>query len=135
MSDPGALPPEMEIANLEHELTVLRERYAGMQMRARLADRLFKYGLAAMLAAAIAGMVYAGATGNEDALVKLFVLTAVVVLSGLMAWLCRDWFGKDGPPGLSGFSLYRYPFDTDEEFFNHAIGIREKRLKELKALP
>jgi hypothetical protein len=137
MSTPGPLPPEMEIASLEHELVVLRERYSGMQRKARQAVRLFKYGLAATLATAIAGMVYAGATGNEDALITLFVFTAIGVLSGLMAWLCRDWFGKKGLPDRWDFRFYhlQYPFPNHEEFFSHAIAVREKRLKELKAQP
>jgi hypothetical protein len=129
----GPLPPAMEIANLQHELVVLRERHAGMLVNARRADWLLKYGGAATLAVAIAGMAYAGVTGNDDAFVALFALTAIAVLAVLIAWLCHDWFGKNAPTGLQGY--LRYPFRSEEEFFNHAIAVREKRLKELKAQP
>jgi hypothetical protein len=131
MSGPEPLPPAMEIANLEHELAVLRERHAGMLVNARRADWLLKYGGAATLAVAIAGMAYAGVTGDDDALIMLFVFTAIAVLAGLLAWLCHNWFGKNVPAGLAG--LHRYPFRSQEEFFNYAIAVREKRLKELRA--
>jgi hypothetical protein len=131
MLGPEPLPPAMEAANLEHELAVLRERHAGMLVNARRADWLLKYGGGATLAVAIAGMAYAGVTGNDDALVALFALTAIAVLAGLIAWLCHGLFGKNMPAGLQG--LHRYPFGSEEEFFNHAIAVREKRLKELKA--
>ncbi len=135
MSGPGPLPPEMEIVNIEHELAVLRERHARLGARAKRAGRLFIYGYAATLVAAATGWGYAAATGNGDASVKLFLLTAILIVFGLMAWLCRDTPREEPTSGFFfSLSYFRYPFHTDEEFFNHAIAIREQRLRELKGM-
>jgi hypothetical protein len=134
MSGLGPLPPEMEIANVEHELAVLRERYSRMVVRAERAERLLVYGYAAALVAAATGLGYAVTTGNGDASAKLFLLTALLIASGLMVWLCKDRSRDDTKPMFFGsLSRFRYPFATDEEFFHHAIAIREQRLRELKA--
>jgi hypothetical protein len=131
MSGPGALPPEMEMANLEHELAVLRERYSTMLREAKRTGWISKYSVGAMLAVLSGAVIYLGSR-SSDALPILFVVAGLVAVIGLMVWLCTGWFPNDQK---SGFYLYdeRYPFRTDEEFLNHAIAIREKRLRELKA--
>jgi hypothetical protein len=133
MSDPGPLPPEMEIANLEHELTVLRERYSTMLSEIERMKRIFKYGGSVTLAVAVAALIYS-ASKNTDALPILFLVTGLVVVIGLMAWLFKD-HPPAGPDAQFRFYDQRYPFRTDEEFLNHAIAIREKRLSELRAAP
>jgi hypothetical protein len=133
MNTPGALPPEMEMANLEHELAVLRERYLTVISEAERIKQMIKYGGSAALAALGAAVIYFGSR-SSDALPILFVVIGLVAVIGLMVWLCTGWFPDDQK---SGFYLYdeRYPFRTDEEFLNHAIAIREKRLSELRAAP
>jgi hypothetical protein len=130
MSGHGALPPEMEIANLEHELAVLRERYSTMLSEAEKVRRVFKYGGSIALAALIVAVIYLGSR-SSDALPILFVVAGLVTVIGVMVWLCTGWFPDDQK---SGFYLYdeRYPFRTDKEFLNHAIAIREQRLRELR---
>jgi hypothetical protein len=124
MSGPGALPPEMEMANLEHELAVLRERYSRMLRETERVNRVFKYGGGMALAAAIVALVYLG-TRSSDALPILFLVIGLVIVIGLIAWISRDWLSNDYNE--------RYPFRTDREFLDHAITIREQRLRELKA--
>ncbi|MBX9825138.1 MAG: hypothetical protein K2Y27_09095 [Xanthobacteraceae bacterium] len=119
MSVPGALPPEMEMANLEHALAVLRDRYSTMVRETKRVNRVFKYGGSMAIAAAIVALMYLG-TRSSDALPILFLVIGLVAVIGLIAWLSKDWLSND---------LYneRYPFRTDEEFLNHAIAIRERR--------
>jgi hypothetical protein len=133
MSAPGMLPPEMEMANLEHELAVLRERYSTMLREAKRTRWISKYGVGVIVAVLSGAVIYFGSR-SSDALPVLFLVTGLVAVIGLMVWLCTGWFPDDQK---SGFYLYdeRYPFRTDEEFLNHAIAIREKRLNELKATP
>ena len=131
MSGPGPLPPEMEIANLEHELAVLRERYSTMLSEAERIKRITKYGGSIVLAAAIAAIVYS-VSRSSDALPLLFLVTGLVTAIGLMAWLCKDWLDE---PKAARFYNESYPFRTNEEFLNYAIAIREQRLNELKAAP
>jgi hypothetical protein len=131
MSGPGALPPEIEIANLEHELTVLRERYANLLVESERMKRVSKYSLIAIWGTVIGGLIYAAAT-TGDPFAMLIALGAVVV-TGLIAWFYKDWFPDDEKSGFR-FSEDRCPFQTDEEFLNHAIAIREQRLLELKAI-
>jgi hypothetical protein len=126
MSGPGALPPEMEMANLEHELAVLRERYSTMLRETGRVNRVFKYGGGMALATAIVALVYLG-TRSSDALPILFLVIGLVIVIGLIAWISRDWLSNDYNE--------RYPFRTDQEFLDHAIAIREQRLRELKATP
>jgi hypothetical protein len=126
MSGPGALPPEMEMANLEHELAVLRERYSRMLRETERVNRVFKYGGGMALAAAIVALVYLG-TRSSDALPILFLVIGLVIVIGLIAWISRDWLSND----YNG----RYPFRTDQEFLDHAIAIREQRLRELRSTP
>jgi hypothetical protein len=126
MSGPGALPPEMEMANLEHELAVLRERYSTMLRETERVNRVFKYGGGMALATAIVALVYLG-TRSSDALPILFLVIGLVIVIGLIAWISRDWLSNDYNE--------RYPFRTDQEFLDHAIAIREQRLRELKATP
>jgi hypothetical protein len=126
MSGPGALPPEMEMANLEHELAVLRERYSTMLRETERVNRVFKYGGGMALATAIVALVYLG-TRSSDALPILFLVIGLVIVIGLTAWISRDWLSNDYNE--------RYPFRTDQEFLDHAIAIREQRLRELKATP
>lgn len=126
MSGPGALPPEMEMANLEHELAVLRERYSTMLRETERVNRVFKYGGGMALAAAIVALVYLG-TRSSDALAILFLVIGLVMVIGLIAWISRDWLSNDYNE--------RYPFRTDQEFLDHAIAIREQRLRELRSMP
>jgi hypothetical protein len=133
MSGPGALPPEMEMANLEHELAVLRERYSTMLNEAKKMKQITKYGGGMALAALGTAVIYFGSR-NSDALPILFLVAGLVAVIGLMVWLCTGWFPDDQKSGFR-FYNWRYPFLTDEEFLNHAIAIREKRLRELKAVP
>jgi hypothetical protein len=126
----NGLPAYAEIANLKHELALLRERYANMRVNAQRMWLTFKYGGAATIAVAFGFLLYSIATNDGDSFAKLFLLIVLLVATGLTAWLCKDlgWdFSYDGPHG------FRYPFRSDEEFFTHAIAVREKRLKELKA--
>ena len=94
MSGPGALPPEMEMANLEHELAVLRERYSTMLRETERVNRVFKYGGGMALAAAIVALVYLG-TRSSDALPILFLVIGLVMVIGLIAWISRDWLSND----------------------------------------
>jgi hypothetical protein len=126
MSGPGALPPEMEMANLEHELAVLRERYSTMLRETERVNRVFKYGGSMALAAAIVALVYLG-TRSSDALAILFLVIGLVIVIGSIAWISRDWLSNDYNE--------RYPFRTDQEFLDHAIAIREQRLRELRSTP
>ena len=126
MSGPGVLPPEMEMANLEHELAVLRERYSTMLRETERVNRVFKYGGGMALAAAIVALVYLG-TRSSDALPILFLVIGLVMVIGLIAWISRDWLSNDYNE--------RYPFRTDQEFLDHAITIREQRLRELRSMP
>jgi hypothetical protein len=129
MSGPGALPPEMEMANLEHELAVLRERYSTALREAGRIRRISKYGVSVILAALGGAVIYFGSR-SSDALPILFVVTGLVVVIVLVTWLCTRF--DDGKPGSRLYDE-RYPFLTDEEFLNHAIAIREQRLRELRA--
>ena len=126
MSGPGVLPPEMEMANLEHELAVLRERYSTMLRETERVNRVFKYGGGMALAAAIVALVYLG-TRSSDALPILFLVIGLVMVIGLIAWISRDWLSNDCDE--------RYAFRTDQEFLDHAIAIREQRLRELRSMP
>ncbi|MSO71974.1 MAG: hypothetical protein EXQ88_08225 [Alphaproteobacteria bacterium] len=126
----NGMPAYVEVANLEHDLALLHERYANMRVNAQRMWLTFKYGGAATLAIAFGLLLYSIATNDGDSFAKFFLLTMLLVASGLTAWFCKDmgWgFTYDGPHG------FRYPFRSDEEFFTHAIAVREKRLKELKA--
>ena len=121
----------MEIANLEHELAVLRERYSTMLSEAAKVRRVFTYGGSIALAALIAAVIYLGSR-SSDALPILFLVTGLVVVIGLIAWHCKPWI-PDDPKSRFHFNDERYPFLTNEEFLNHAIAIREERLRELRA--
>jgi hypothetical protein len=135
MSGPAALPPEMEIANLEHELAVLRERYANLLVETERQRRIFKYGSGLVVAVTGALVIYSVSKSN-DPFPILFLLTGLIVAIGLILWLCNDWFAGDDKSRFRSpnhLYPYSYPFNTDEEFLNHAIAVRETRLRELKA--
>ena len=124
------LPAYAEIDDLEHELALLRERQASMLVNAERARLTFKYGGVATIAVGLGILLYSIATNDGDSFAKAFLLIVLLAATGLAAWLCKDmgWnFTYDGPYGI------RYPFRSDPEFYAHAIAIREKRLKELKA--
>jgi hypothetical protein len=133
MSGPGALPPEMEMANLEHEIAVLRERYSTALREADRTRRISRYGVSVILAALSGAVIYFGSR-SSDALPILFLVTGLVVVIGLIAWFCKVWL-PDDPKSRFHFNDERYPFLTDREFLNHAIAIREERLRELRGAP
>ena len=101
MSGPGALPPEMEMANLEHELAVLRERYSTALREAGRIRRISKYGVSVILAALGGAVIYFGSR-SRDALPILFVVTGLVVVIVLVTWLCTRFDdGKNRRPATA----------------------------------
>jgi hypothetical protein len=128
---PAPLPPEMEVANLEHELTVLRDRYENLLVERERQKRIVKYGGSLVLAVTCALVIHS-VSQSKDPFPVLFLLAGLVVVIGLIHWLTKDWFSGETSAGFR-FYYKGHPFRTDEEFLNHAIAIREQRLRELKA--
>ena len=120
------LPAYAEIANLEHELGFLRERHANLLRNARRNRQIAIYGFWLTLGVLVAGFAYAIATDNGDATAKVFLMLMLVAVMGVVGWLCKD---KDW--SLTSYES-SYPFRNRGEFLQHAIAVREKRLKELK---
>lgn len=124
------LPPYAEIANLEHELTVLSERRLRLETQAGRNRLVITWGFGLTLACMIGALAYAIATNDGDAIAKVFLFLVLFGAAGLSGWLLRDkdWaymsLGYDGSPFRSG-----------KEFLDHAIAVRQKRLEELKAQP
>jgi hypothetical protein len=118
------LPPHAEIANLEHELPVLRASYANYVR----AGKVGTYAFYAMLTIAGALLSYAVATGRVDVLTAVFFVGFVSVFSILWMVLFK---GVD----FSNWQFYDlpYPIYHHMRFLREAIAKREKRLAELKA--
>src|SRR5690348_12467965 len=83
---PG-LAIDAEMANLEHELSVLRERQTRLAVSARRLSAVVTYGYWTAMAAAVAALVYAVATDNGDAGTKVFLVLLVLCIFGACAWL------------------------------------------------
>ena len=120
------LPLGQQIANIEHELALLRERQTNTLRNIARAQAILKYGGGLTLVVAAGGLIYAIATDNSDAFAKLFLMTAILAAVGLAGWLCKDmeWDFT--------YDIHSYPHRSSKKFLEHAIAVREKRLKELK---
>lgn len=119
--DRPALPRHAEIANLEHELAVLRERHAKLLANDERLKTILLYGAWATGAVAIALAIYAVVTGN------IFGAVIVIVIAGTMIF---GWMNERREWRLYDVLL---PFGGDLRMVEDAIAIREKRLEELKA--
>jgi hypothetical protein len=125
-ADRPALSPSAEIANLEHELGVLRGRHASILVNERRIEATFVYGAWATVAVAIGLVIYALATGNIFGAVIVIIIVAILGIGWLME--LKGW----------DFDNVRYPLRPDRWRLEQAIALREKRLNELKeqeALP
>ena len=121
------LPAHAEIANIEHELAFLRERQANMQRHAHRAWVITVWGFWITLIVASAGLLTAIQLNDGDAAAKLFLVVLLLIVGGIAAWLYGDAEWGHGE------NLRRYPFGSQKQFFEHAIAVRERRLRELKA--
>jgi hypothetical protein len=121
------LPAYAEIANLEHELGVLRERYANHLRLVGLGIRgfIFVYVVAILL------FIYALITGNQRATVALILILLLGAVAGAAAWLTHGltW----GVGRRTRFYSVPNPFWHHMDFLKDAIEAREQRLGELKA--
>jgi hypothetical protein len=121
------LPAHAEIANIEHELAVLKERRANMHRLATMALR----GGAVALVVAILLIIYAIVTSNSDATAKLCFLLFFLTLCFLLAYVVKDTKSQKyfGPNPLDwSYGVYSHGI-----FLDQAIAAREKRLADLTA--
>jgi hypothetical protein len=131
---------DSEISQLEHELEILRSRYALME-RGRRALKIFFVVMLPPLAIVIAGVaVYALVT---DIVVGLYIV-GITVAAAVLVWIGRDtkepsaavkrplrWIDKVSLPGFSdGFHFHQQL--SDAQVIEEMIALREKRLGELK---
>jgi hypothetical protein len=121
------LPSHAEIANLEHELAVLKERRANMDRSATIGLR----GGAVALVVAILLFIYGIVIDNGDATAKLFLLLFFLTLCFLLACVVdgtklQKYFGPN--PFHWPYGVYSHGI-----FLEKAIAAREERLAELKA--
>jgi hypothetical protein len=121
------IPAHAEIANIEHELAVLKERRTNMHRFATMALR----GGAVALVVAILLIIYAIITSNNDATAKIFLLLFFLTLGFLLAYVVKDTKAEKyfGPNPLD----WSYGVYSHGMFLDQAIAARENRLAELKA--
>src|SRR5580698_382443 len=130
---------DMEIAQLKHDLEILRARYAGYQ---RLAIILKSVFMAAGLILAIGALAAAVKLVMADALYGLFCLAALLIFGPVLVWMIRssglrwidlaaprmrgiyhpDFFSPDCPPR---------PSRSEAEVTQQQIAAYEQRLSEL----
>lgn len=121
------LPPYAEIANLEHELGVLRERYANHVRLVGLAIR----GFVVVYLVAVLLFICALATENRNATVALIFVVLFGTVAGAAAWLTHGLtWGVGRRIRLHGASN---PFWHHVDFLQDAIEARERRLADLQA--
>jgi hypothetical protein len=121
---PG-LPVHAEIVNVEHDLAMLRERRTRLAARTRRLSAMVTYGFWTVMAAGLVALAVAIAIDNGDAGAKLFLVLLVITIFGVVAWLFPDGNGQ-----LAYW--HSYPFRDQKEFLDHAIAVREARLKALR---
>jgi hypothetical protein len=124
-ADRPALPASAEIANLEHELGVLRERHSSLLVNERRMVMAFTYGAWATVAVALCLIIYSLTIGE----VFGAVIVAIIILILGVGWI-SEYKGWDFEVGD-----FRHPFRSDKQFLERAIAVREQRLKELKVQP
>ena len=130
---------DIEIAQLKHDLEILRTRYAGYQRLARILKSVF---LAAGLVLAIGALAAAVKLFMADALGGLFCLAALLIFGPALVWIIRltglrwidlaaprmrgiyhpDFFSPDCPPR---------PSRSEAEMTQQQIAAYEQRLSEL----
>ena len=115
------LPREHEVANLEHELTVLRQRHANLDRAGRTVVYA-SWVLAPALLLSLAIIMISGNYGLALTLLAACVLAALIAL--LLRLVPDNWWPI--------YYSESYPYPTHFEFLENAIAEREKRLAELR---
>jgi hypothetical protein len=130
---------DMEIAQLQHDLEILRARYAGYQRLATILKSIF---MAAGLILAIGALAAAVKLVMADALYGAFCLPALLIFAPALVWIIRstglrwidlaaprmrgiyhpDFFSPDCPPR---------PSRSEAELTQQQIAAYEQRLSEL----
>jgi hypothetical protein len=109
-----------ELARIDHELSILRERYANFERNARWVDRFVSGGSIAV--AGFGGIVLAA--GRSWGLPFLLV--------GLLIWAGGYYVGKDGRTMDVVSHTFRGSLRSEAEAVVQMIAEREQRLAELK---
>jgi hypothetical protein len=133
-----------EIAQLEHELAILRSRHAIMERSIRVL-KVFFAALVPLLAITVAALIiYA----FIDIVVGLFIVGISAVVA-ILSWIGRDtespraalprplrWSDKVSfPVGLSSGAWLSFNPRSEVEIIEEMIALREERLTELNRAP
>ncbi|MEA2992598.1 MAG: hypothetical protein QOD40_1518 [Alphaproteobacteria bacterium] len=132
--------PATELAQIEHELEVLRSRYAIMERWGRILKAFF---LVFLPLAASGIVIYAL---MDDVVVGLFIIGIVLAVAAII-WLSRDdtknpsglpvrWIDMASPNGpWNNYFLYRAArFPSEARAIEEMIAARETLLAELKKI-
>lgn len=121
------LPPYMEIANLEHEIAMLREKVGNIE---KWAKRVVWPSLIVMFSVVLAIGIYGFVTGEFLAVGIALVCIFILAVLGVTARIKRlaDFASPLGMGAMVGYPEKSYAIVLEKR-----IAKREKRLAELKA--
>ncbi len=122
------LPVYAEIANLEHELAILKQRHADIDRPAKMISRVLAvaFGVAAILL-----IIHAVVSDDSEATAKLFLALWFATVIWLFAAVVHDTaLGRNLGSPNPFVEAYNW---SSRGFVRTAIAAREERLAELKA--